>query len=764
MAKKELTLHNVSEHSETIFAMKMKQIAFLFLIFMTVSQTLVGETIPVEWSDSTMMLNEVSVTAIKGRNNMVEAASSVTSIGMKRIEQFDILNVKRAAILVPNFYIPDYGSRMTSSIYVRGIGARIDQPAVGLNVDNVPYLNKDNYDFDIADIDRIEVSRGPQSTLYGRNTMAGLINVYTLSPMRFQGVRVMAAYGSGNTMNYSAGLYHRFDDNTGMSVTAAYGSSSGFYENVYNGQKVDHEKNGSLRWKTVWRKRGLLSLENTASLSVNRQGGYPYESIEAGVISYNDTCFYRRTGFADGLTVNLTLPGVELSSITSFQYIDDNMTLDQDFLPAEYFTLTQRRHERAFTQDFIAKGMSGRYKWLGGLFGFYKDTDMSAPVTFKDDGVANLIEAHANQPGTLYPIVWDTRSFVLGSNFDILSKGLAVYHRSTYEVGRFVFSGSLRLDYEHVALNYHNFTNTSFTMMDATVSPAVPFQKVPIEIDDRNRLSTSFVELLPKISIEYGSPSSGLYFSVAKGYKAGGYNTQMFSDVLQQRLMGKLGIAQTYDVEDIITYEPEKSWNYELGVRFDVPSASLSGAASLFYIDCRNQQLTMFPPGVTTGRIMTNAGKTRSMGGELSLKWMPVGGLAINASYGFTDARFVRFNDGINDCHGNRVPYAPQNTLYASADYEWKFQSRVVRSLMLHGGVRGVGSIYWNETNTLKQPFYALLDASATLNLTDMFSLEIRVDNLCDYRYDIFYFMSIGNSFVQRGKPRFIGGTLRFKI
>ena len=85
---------------------------------------------------------------------------------------------------------------MTSTIYVRGMGARIDQPVVGFNVDNVPFLNKDGYDFDIEDIDRIEVLRGPQSTLYGRNTMGGLVNVYTLSPMKYQGLRSMLEYGT----------------------------------------------------------------------------------------------------------------------------------------------------------------------------------------------------------------------------------------------------------------------------------------------------------------------------------------------------------------------------------------------------------------------------------------------------------------------------------------------------------------------------------------------------------------------------------------
>ena len=96
------------------------------------------------------------------------------------------------------------GSRMTSSIYVRGIGARIDQPVVGLNVDNVPFLNKDNYDFDMPDIARIEVIRGPQSTLYGRNTMGGLINIYTISPLNYQGSRVMAETGKGNLVAHGA--------------------------------------------------------------------------------------------------------------------------------------------------------------------------------------------------------------------------------------------------------------------------------------------------------------------------------------------------------------------------------------------------------------------------------------------------------------------------------------------------------------------------------------------------------------------------------
>ena len=121
-------------------------------------------------------------------------AISTTSVGMGRIRSERIEAVRDLSLITPNLYIPDYGSKMTSSIYIRGIGARIDQPAIGLYVDNIPYLNKNNYDFGFYDIRQVEVLRGPQSSLYGRNTIGGVINLYTLSPLDYQGVRIGVEY------------------------------------------------------------------------------------------------------------------------------------------------------------------------------------------------------------------------------------------------------------------------------------------------------------------------------------------------------------------------------------------------------------------------------------------------------------------------------------------------------------------------------------------------------------------------------------------
>ena len=287
-------------------------------------------------------------------------------------------------------------------------------------------------------------------------------------------------------------------------------------------------------------------------------------------------------------------------------------------------------------------------------------------------------------------------------------------------------------------------------------------------MNDGGSLSKHFVELLPKFSVTYHLPTAGnssLYASVSKGYKAGGFNTQMFSDVLQQRLMGILGIGAAYDINDIVGYKPEKAWNYEVGGHFESASHRIKGDVALFYIDCRDRQMTIFPDGTTTGRIMTNAGKTRSLGAEMSMSVNFTDNLGINLSYGYCDARFVEYNDGKADYKDKYVPYSPQHTLFAQAfcTFNLKGGSDWAQSITIDASVKGTGEIYWNEANTLRQPFYALLGSSITL-AGRHYSLQLWGQNLTDTRYSTFYFVSISHNFVQRGRGRMLGATLRINI
>lgn len=690
-------------------------------------------------------------------------AGAVTIVGAPTIRRLGIEAPKGVGSVAPNVYMPDYGSRMTSSIYVRGLGARIDQPVVGLSVDNLPVLNKDSYDFDLADIEQIEVLRGAQAVLNGRNTMGGQINIRTLSPLSTRGWRAMAEYGSANSLRASAGYYGSLSPGLGMSLTGLFRHSDGFFTNAYNGRKIDWENAGSLRWKTAWRPNNAFSLSNVASASLSRQGGYPYAPLGSDVIAYNDTCAYRRTTFGDALTIAWASKRVVVTSITSVQYLDDRMDLDQDFLPADYFTLTQSRREWAVTQDLFTRGVRGKYAWLGGVYGFYKRTSMDAPVTFYDTGIAQLIEKHRNEVNPEYPIRWDSRRFVLGSNFHMSDGGVAFYHQSSYALDRLTLEAGLRLDIERTSLSYNSRTNTGYTIMhrlpDGTETV---FKKMPLDIDDYGSIGRTYIELLPKFTVRYRGDIEP-YFTFSKGYKAGGYNTQMFSDVLQQRIMETMGITSLYSLEQIVAYKPEYSWNYEAGINFRIPRARLSGEAVLFYIDCRNQQLTVFPPGTTTGRIMTNAGRTRSMGLELSARYAPGDDWELTASYGLTNATFRSYNDGRADYRGKRLPYAPANTLFGMLTWSPQALTFAGISPSLTATARCAGNIYWNEANTERQPFYALAGLSLQLS-AEHWSLRLAAENLTGTRYDTFYFLSMGNAFVQRGAPRRFTATLRFNL
>ncbi len=708
-------------------------------------------------------LKPIEVLGVKQMADGGVAVEAVTKISGAEARRLGIEAPKDISLVAPNFYMPDYGSRMTSSVYGGGLGARIDQPVVGLTIDNIPYLNKDSYDFDVCDIAEIEVLRGAQSVLNGRNTMGGQINVRTLSPLSASGWRAMAEYGTANTVKASASYYGKFNEALGMSLAAQFKHTDGYYRNEYDNSLTGRENSGSLRWKTAWQPHRRLSISNTAVASFGRQAGYPYQLLSTGNIDYNDTCAYRRTSIADALTVAWAGKRVIVTSVTSLQYLNDCMNLDQDFTSLDYFTLEQSRREWAFTEDLFTRGSRGIYSWLGGVYAFYKSTDMQAPVTFKDTGIERLIEAHRNAINPDYPIRWDERRFVLGSDFDLRSGGFALYHESAVSIDDWRLEAGLRLDIEKTSLSYHSFTNTGFTTLHRVPDGSTEvYSHTPVDIDDHGDISHTYIELLPKFTISHSGDFEP-YFSFSKGYKAGGYNTQMFSDVLQQRVMSIMGLSELYSFDEVVSYKPEWSLNYELGAHWRLPAARLKLDAALFYIDCRNQQLTVFPPGTTTGRMMTNAGRTRSMGAELSASWHANDDLTVRASYGYTDATFRRYNDGRNDYRGKRVPYAPANTLFAEVN--WRISPLTFSGITpsVTATARGLGKIYWNEANTVSQPFYCLPSLSIAFD-ADKWSLRLSADNITATRYNTFYFVSMGNAFTQRGLPRLLSATFRVRI
>jgi Outer membrane receptor for ferrienterochelin and colicins len=160
-------------------------------IFLTICILSFGLQLHAEEVDTlnsrSIFLDEVVVQSFKQNKSYRMEPISASAFSSTGIVNRNITGIKEFSALVPNLFIPDYGSKLTSPVYIRGIGSKINAPSVGLYVDGIPYFEKSAFDFDFSEIDRIEVLRGPQGTLYGRNTMGGIINVFTKSPLEWQG-------------------------------------------------------------------------------------------------------------------------------------------------------------------------------------------------------------------------------------------------------------------------------------------------------------------------------------------------------------------------------------------------------------------------------------------------------------------------------------------------------------------------------------------------------------------------------------------------
>lgn len=721
-------------------------------------------------------IDSVEITASPKSGDYHLLPISSTAMTMHKLEQRGVTSAKELSTIAPNFYQPDYGSSITSSIYIRGFGSRIDQPVMGMTIDEVPMMNKNGYDFDFYDIRRIELLRGPQGTLYGRNTSGGVMNITTLSPMVWQGVRAMAEYSTISSYRASAAYYAKPKDNLGISIAGGYSHSGGFFENIYRGKICDKGDNASLRLRIQHQANSGWSFDNSLSAGYTNEGGYAYHPYNSSTdsyspIAYNDPSGYERMTINEGFVAKHQGDKVDVTSVTSYSYLWDRMTLDQDFSPKSMFTMQQRQSEHAITEDIVVRNHPNneRWQWLAGAFIFAKWLDMSSPVTFKQDGISELILGNINKGlHTVFPdnnMTFGCDNFVINSDFNIATYGAALYHQSVINLGRWQITAGLRLDMEHVAMRYNSNTSIPYRF-DLTMKDYANLYS-----EFKGRDSQTFFEVLPKIAVRYTiNRNNNIYATITRGYKSGGFNTQIFSDILQVRMMNDMmdtlgieldsaGTTTTYDSASATRYKPETSWNFELGAHL-APIKGLTMDAALFWIECFDQQVTILPKGNSTGRMMSNAARARSFGVELSADYK-YEGLSASVDYGFTDARFRDYDDGIDSYAGNYLPYAPQNTINAMIGYTWHIANSSIEEIALAADWRGIGRIYWNEANTLSQPLYSLLGMQLSLGFKHA-TITLWGRNMTNASYDTFYFKSVGKEFFSKGAP--LHGGIRVNI
>ena len=762
-------------------------------------------------ADSTRLIDieELVIIATPKENNRLrQQPLSATSFSQDDMRNKGISSVKTMNGLVPNLFIPDYGSKLTTSVYVRGIGSRINTPAVGLYVDNIPFIDKSAFDFNYSDIERIDILRGPQGTLYGRNTMGGLIRVYTKSPFTYQGTDVSLSAATYNNYKASVSHYHRISNKFAFSANFFYEYDGGFYENTArNNEKVEEGSEAGGRFRAIFLPNDHLKLDFTLNYEYLNQGGYPYaytgitEGEEdrkdyIGKISYNHKSGYKRNLLNTGLNLEHQAGNFILNSVTGFQYLKDQMELDQDFTEKDIYTMVQKQDSKTISEELVLKSKPGRrWQWTTGVSGFYQDLKTEAPVTFREDGVSSLIEGNVND---IFKKIKEEKPMMPDMNLDITDNNLliggnfkspmlstGVYHQTTINdviIEGLSLTAGLRMEYEKYWLDYNSNANINFDYTIAVMP--MPFKGLNSSPKVNGNISHDYIQLLPKFALQYNfDKKNNLYASVSKGYRSGGYNIQMFSEIVQGEMInGMIAVLDEkthgmvsqmggdkiplyeFNIQETTLYKPEYSWNYEVGAHLTLCDGKLQTDLAAFYMDTHDQQISRFAQS-GLGRVTVNAGKSRSLGAEAAVNAQITDVFGVNANYGFTHATFTDYvvSDEVN-YNGKYVPFVPKHTFGVGAQYRIPLKnSKLLDNITINANYRGAGRIYWTESNEVSQAVYGTLNGRINLNKGNG-QIGLWINNALNTKYQTIYFETMDRGFEQTGRPLQVGIDLKCRF
>ena len=813
----------------------------------------------------------VVIASPKESRKLNELPTSVSLIDKKLMQRQQVRSLKDLTSTVPNLFIPNYGSKLTSAIYIRGIGSRINTPSVGLYVDDIPFIDKSAFDFDFSNVERVDILRGPQSTLYGRNTMGGLIKVYTKSPFNYQGTDLKL--GAATYGDYSASLthYHRVNNNFAFSTGGFFKHKGGFYKNNFlNNERIDAGSSAGGRFRGILLPTSNIKLDLHATYEYTDEGGYPYGHYDKTTDEFtqpamNHNGLYRRSLFNTGLSFGYQAVNFDFTAISGYQHLQDKMFIDQDFSPANIFTIMQKQQLNTFSQELIFKSKPARrWEWTTGLFGFVQGLRTDGPVWFHEDGLNGMILGgirqglnhglglvnsqieHIEKPGMPVIIHGNLHADFNATNKEELKidgvfrtpiYSASFYHQSTLNdlfVEGLSATAGFRVNFEHNKMKYLSQTDFDYSLDQAgfvldmeSQIPVIPSKHY--QLGDYNiplnshpvlagKLQKNYVDFLPRFALQYSvDRHNSIYATVSRGYRSGGYNVQMFSDLIQTEMQSVMkndlmngvkdfalqqykGASQEdkaalgelvgmipdpikekikammeqaptpeepLDIENATVYKPEYTWNYEVGTHLNLCNGRLLADYALFLLDTKNQQIAKFAES-GLGRVTVNAGKSRSYGFEGNMRYRATDILSFHAAYGFTHATFTEYktNQRIEgqltevDYKGKRVPFVPRHTLNAGFDLDFKLGNRYwLDRILLNSTYSGVGKTYWTEVNDVSQKFYGTISSRLSF-VKGKAHMDVWSRNLLNKDYATFYFESMGKGFMQKSNPVQFGITL----
>lgn len=668
------------------------------------------DTVPVD-------AESMVVTARKQKEEALKVPVSVDAFSGSTLADAGVANTSELTRLSPNVYMKY--STFSNVPVIRGISSfdtSLYGP-VGFYVNDVSYPMHFAHNPDFFDIERVEILKGPQGTLYGRNSESGVISIITRKPDNtFRGSL------SGDVMTYdtaegdSDGQRLRGNlsgavvkDTLYFGVAGFYEESDGFRTNLFDeGANPDETCRKNMRPSLRWTPTNRWDVTLTAE----------YARAD------DNTAFYRFfTGPArtDRLDIDHNDPSYTKQD-------SDGQTLRAAY-EGDAFTMVSvtgnRRYERQFSNDFDCTS-----KPLGvNLFDLRNDTlsqELRIASPDNDSPLTWLGGVYAFREDNEVDFVMKRRMALRASarHTETTLDGMALFGQGTASVtDRLRLTAGLRVDRLDQE-GRQRLTDTHGTRSYARDLDAT--------------------ELLPKCSLAFDLTDTVMtYATCSRGYLAGGYSYNFATG------------------SDTLTYEPEFTTNYEAGVKSSWLQERLLAELSLFYIEMKDKQIAEYLPG--GARQINNAARAHSLGAELGLKARPLRGMELSAGLGYTEARIDRWSTMESagpgkaparyDYKDNRLPNVPETTYNIGAQY------LAGNGLFARADLFGTGAFYFDAKNRLKESPYRLVNLRLGY-YGETFDLTLWGKNIFDEEYETIKIDWLGEELGQDGTPRQIGASV----
>ncbi|MCP4118487.1 MAG: TonB-dependent receptor [Desulfobacteraceae bacterium] len=641
----------------------------------------------------------LTVTANKQEENVQEVPMSMSAFNGLAIEDKQIENINELGDFVSNLMIFNDGIGGVNSPSMRGIHADAESLGVstGLYIDEIPVSNTLGFADPLLDIERVEVLRGPQGTLYGKNTEVGAINIITRLPdneFRAKASTKIGINAQSAALNLSGPISR---DKLFFGLTGRYYEENGFVERVGTNETVDDRENmygkGQLRWTPsedleVRMLISHLQLDDGASRMNRNPGctlfsaappnGFGMPAPGDREVASNRPAWNKSKEDSQALKISYDInDALALTSTSTHRVFNEYRSIDTDFSSMDFLWMEADNTYRTISEELRLSYDAG-WKWLIGFYGDMNDYEI------RQKFVRNT--RSRDEDGHSYALFGQT-TVPLTSQLNI--------------------TGGLRYEYQQLECT-DNIADKEF--------------------------DESWENISPKLALDYRfTPQVMGYASVAKGFRAGGFNY----------FAGNRN--ESYDAEEV--------WSYEAGAKSQLFDNRLILNGAVYYMDIQDMQATEGAPPMDLH--ITNSAEATAHGVEVDMQLLLTRCLTLDAGFGYSHVEYDKFKDDSGIYDGNKSPYAPEFTVNVGAQY------RTEKGLYFRTDVVGYGRMYLDKANKYSRDPYALVNAKIGYE-TEHLDIYLFTKNLFDTNYDTEGYY--GGLFTLYNPPREVGLTLAYRF